>query len=60
MSTRAPSVFAAVAYVDVHAKNHDNMKFAETVAVNRGVPVRVFGSVRDAEEWLLSTDRKDS
>jgi hypothetical protein len=39
----------AIAYVDVNAEN-DLMEFAETVAVNRGMPVRVFPSV--AEEWL--------
>jgi hypothetical protein len=33
------------------------MKFAETVAVNRGLPVTVFSSVNDAEKWLLSKDR---
>jgi hypothetical protein len=30
------------------------MRFAETVAVNRGMPVRVFVSVAEAEKWLLS------
>jgi hypothetical protein len=33
------------------------MKFAETVAVNRGLPVTVFSSVRQAEEWLLGNDQ---
>jgi hypothetical protein len=28
------------------------MKFAETAAVNRGVNVRVFASVAEAEQWL--------
>ena len=28
------------------------MKFAETVGVNRNLPVRVFPSVSDAERWL--------
>jgi hypothetical protein len=41
----------AIAYVDVNAEN-DLMEFAETVAVNRGMPVRVFSSVAQAEEWL--------
>ncbi len=35
----------------------DLMKFAETVAVNRGLPVKVFASVSDAERWLLGKDR---
>jgi hypothetical protein len=29
------------------------MKFAETVAVNRGLPVKVFSTVSDAEKWLV-------
>jgi hypothetical protein len=28
--------------------------FAETVAINRGVNVRLFANVAAAEEWLLS------
>ena len=28
------------------------VKFVETVAVNRGIPVAVFGSVEDAENWI--------
>jgi len=35
----------------------DLMKFAETVAVNRGLPVMVFSSVSDAEKWLLNKGR---
>jgi hypothetical protein len=43
-----------IAYVDLN-RHHDpkNMKFAETVGVNRSVNVRVFGAVQDAENWLL-------
>jgi len=44
-----------VAYVDVNAAG-DLMKFAETVAINRGLSVRVFSSVSDAREWLLHAD----
>lgn len=40
------------AYVDVYAVN-DSMKFAESVAVNRGVSVAIFSNVHDAEKWLL-------
>jgi len=54
-SSRSQGCFKAIAYVDVNAEG-DLMKFAETVAVNRGVPVRVFSSVADAEKWLLSKD----
>lgn len=41
-----------VAYVDVNATGPSNMKFAENVAVNRGVTVSVFGTVAGAETWI--------
>ena len=50
-SSRAEGSLKAIAYVDVNAEG-DLMKFAETVAVNRSVPVKVFSSVSDAEDWL--------
>jgi hypothetical protein len=55
-SGRALGCFEAIAYVDVNAKG-DLMKFAETVAVNRGLPVMVFSTVGDAEKWLVDKDR---
>jgi hypothetical protein len=48
--------FEAIAYVDVNAEG-DLMKFAETVAVNRSLPVRVFSTVGEAERWLLGGNR---
>jgi hypothetical protein len=51
-SESAPGRFKAIAYVDVNAEG-DRMEFAETVAINRGLPVRVFSSVADAENWML-------
>jgi len=42
-----------VAYVDLNSPSPTNMKFAETVAVNRGVTVCAFVKVADAEKWLL-------
>jgi hypothetical protein len=51
-SSRASGLFTAIAYVDVNAEG-DLMKFAETVAVNRAMPLAVFSSVAEAEEWLL-------
>ena len=50
-SQRARSAIRAIAYVDVNAES-GSMDFAETVAVNRGLPVSVFKSVEDAEKWL--------
>ncbi len=54
-SMRAPAQITAMAYVDVNAGG-DLMRFAETVAVNRGLSVRVFSSVKAAREWLLQAD----
>jgi hypothetical protein len=51
-SSRAFGKIRAIAYVDVYAKG-DLMRFAETVAVNRAVPVRVFSTVAEAEGWLI-------
>ena len=50
-SAEARGYFDAIAYVDVNAEG-DLMQFAETVAVNRGIPVNVFATVADAEIWL--------
>ena len=42
-----------IAYVDVNPEHaSQDMKFAETVAVNRGVNIHVFNNVRDAEAWI--------
>jgi hypothetical protein len=43
--------FSVMAYVDVNAQG-DLMQFAEDTAVNRGLPMRLFRTVRDAESWL--------
>jgi hypothetical protein len=50
-STEAAGSLTTIAYVDVHAIG-DAMKFAENVAVNRGLPVRMFATVAEAEQWL--------
>jgi hypothetical protein len=55
-SAHARGIFGAVAYVDVNAGG-DLMKFAETVANNRGVPMTVFATVAEAEEWLAGKSR---
>lgn len=52
-SGRIAGIFEAIAFVDVYSMG-GTMKFAETVAVNRGAPVRMFGSVAEAERWLSS------
>jgi hypothetical protein len=50
-ASRAAGVLDAIAYVDVNAGG-DMMKFAESVALGRGIPVRLFGTVAQAEKWL--------
>ncbi len=52
-SNRSAGRFDAVAYVDVNAHG-ELMKFAETVATNRGLPMTVFETVAEAEQWLLA------
>jgi hypothetical protein len=54
-SSRALGKLRAIAYVDVNAKG-GLMKFAETVAVNRGLPITVFATVSAAKNWLLRND----
>jgi len=42
-----------IAFVDVNPEHSQpDMKFAETVAVNRGVNMRLFPGLREAELWL--------
>jgi hypothetical protein len=44
-----------IAFVDANpAHGTSNMKFAETVAQNRGMMMNSFPTVADAEKWLLS------
>jgi hypothetical protein len=55
-SSRAFGMLEAIAYVDVNAEG-DLMPFAETVAVNRTLPVTVFSTVAEAENWLVDKGR---
>lgn len=52
-SSRALGKLNAIAYVDVNAQG-ELIKFAETVANNRGVRMNVFPSVAEAERWLAA------
>jgi hypothetical protein len=56
-ASQALRTLKAIAYVDVNAQG-GLMYFAETVAVNRALPVSVFSSVAEAENWLLTADRE--
>ena len=54
-SAQAAHVIGRMAYVDINPEhNFKAMEFAEDVAVNRGVMVRVFSNIPEAEQWLLS------
>ena len=55
-SARNFGKFQAMAYVDVNAEG-DLMKFAETVASNRGLSMVVFATVPEAESWISSKVR---
>jgi hypothetical protein len=50
-SAQAARTLEAIAYVDVNAVGR-LMQFAEDVAVNRAMPVKVFATVAEAERWL--------
>ncbi len=43
-----------IAYVDLKAEHHEMNLFGETVAVNRGVGVKFFRDVVEAEAWLVA------
>jgi selenophosphate synthase len=50
-----------IAYVDVHAGSGPGlMHFAESLAQGRGINVRVFDTVPEAEDWLKSVAAADA
>ena len=52
--SRDGSALRRIAYVDAAAANPGAPRFAETVAANRGVNVRMFADVGQAARWLSS------
>jgi len=44
-----------IAFVDANKRHVDAVHFAETVAVNRGVNIRIFTDNKDAAAWLSSS-----
>ena len=50
-SKQALGLYTAIAYVDLNAES-DLMNFAQTAAVIRGLPVSVFATVAEAEQWI--------
>lgn len=54
-STRTYSLPLHIAYIDVNPDHEKRrMDFAESVAVNRGVDVKIFSSIAEAEKWLTA------
>lgn len=49
-SMKALGEFEAIAYVD--ERMGELAEFAETVAVNRGMPIAMFDNVEDANRWI--------
>ena len=58
-SPDALGFFDALAYVD-EQQDYERTKFAETVAVNRGIPVAVFSTVDAAEDWIRTRSESAS
>ena len=58
-SPDALGFFEALAYVD-EQQDFEVIKFAETVAVNRGIPIAVFSTVADAENWIRHRSDDDN
>ncbi len=43
-----------IAFVDQHIEQRPLNEFGELVATNRGIYVKIFNSIEEAEKWLLS------
>jgi hypothetical protein len=62
ISERSPDglKFEKIAYIDAGSEGDPQQaKFAETVAVNRGVMVRLFRNLDDAECWTRGSAQED-
>lgn len=54
---KLPPLLNCIAYVDANPEHQNElMHFAETVAVNRGVNIKVFFDTQDAINWLRSLE----
>ena len=48
-------MISQIAYVDTNPEHDASlMSFAETVALNRGIGMRLFATVAEAETWLAA------
>lgn len=59
ITTRARGMYKAIVYVDVNAEG-DSMKFAEDACVNRALPLAIFPTVPEAEEWIVNRVKESS
>ena len=62
VSTRSShaAVFERIAYVDASSeRNAEHKRFAETIARNRGVNVRMFPSLEEARQWLGTANQAE-
>jgi hypothetical protein len=59
ITTRARGMYKAIVYVDINAEG-DSMKFAEDACVNRALPLAIFPTVPEAEEWIVSRVKESS
>ncbi len=48
-----------LAFVDHHSRQSELNKFGLLVAVNRGLDVQIFDTVKDAGKWLAEKGRSD-
>lgn len=55
-ASRPGAKLRKIAYVDTSARDPEKMKFAETIALNRGVNVRLFRDVEEAKRWMAEGD----
>ena len=59
ISQRSPDgrTLRKIAYLDTSNGDPERMRFAETVAVNRGVNVRLFRELEAARQWMSDPGR---
>lgn len=51
-ASRAKGKFDRIAYVDVNSDGGGLLRFAAALAADHGIPVRIFATVAEAQNWL--------
>ena len=54
-ASRAKGAFDRIAYVDVNSDGGALLRFAGALAADHHIPVRIFATVAEAEDWLKRT-----